>query len=99
MEAASHAVMVMFQMQAEPDALQETSSWRPTLVPETERSPMKMVIVRDAHHTPKLKKTTLSVSQTIVETTRSSLGSELALTVKTELDQMKTEEAALHQEV
>lgn len=94
MEPASNAVMVMSQTQAEQDALRETSFWRKTAAFKTERSPEKMEIASNACHTPELRKATQSVSQTNAVTTRSSLGSEHALTAKTELAQMTTREAA-----
>jgi hypothetical protein len=97
MEPASNAAMVTSQTPAEPDVLRETSFWRRNHAKEIERSPTKMESVRHACHTPELRRRTVSASQTNVTTTRSSHGSELALTAKMEPNQMPTKEAALDQ--
>jgi len=51
-----------------------------------------------ARHTLKLRRITLSVLQINVELTKSSLGSEPALTAKMEPNQTRTKEAALDQQ-
>lgn len=72
MVLASLAAMVTFQMRAEPDVLR-----RPTLPTSVEPEKSSTKTEPDAllaDHTPELRETTLSVSQTNAETTRSSLG-------------------------
>lgn len=97
MELASNAVMVMSQIQAEQDALRETSFLKKIAANKTERSLDKMESVSNACHTPELKMRTQSASQTNAMITRLSHGSEHVLTVKTEPAQMPIREAASDQ--
>lgn len=97
MDHSSHAAMVTSQMLPGPVALREEMLlFKLEHVPEKERSTLRQELnVSSVCHTPEHREATPFVSQTNVVSTKSSLGSELALTAEMDLDQMPTEEAAL----